>query len=449
MAIVDDIENDLLSRIVANAAALAQSDCNLEDKNLGEGASEFENVRNYVVERTLVTPRGRAEDSSVEVPLLVAVNQTATGAEFRALPEGPDAAEIRSSRCLTARDIQTAVCLVLPGELTKHAVSEGTKSATKITRNTSTNASRARRAGLQFNIEAVAARGKKVAPGVLLTEGAAAYLAGALEYLCAELLELSGNAARDCKVNTIRPRHVFLAVANDEELRVMCDGAIFRQAGVFPDIHARLLLPRVRESTQSVEDDHSFDRVFAKMLRAAPDGFLIDPRDGCHKCLEDADGATDQLLSLPALDAACTKCSFSRRHDAIEALSESQREAFDAGATFDRYSDEPSRPCSAVEAEHLRSSHALRVEAIRSAQRSVAPLFGTAAFARLAAEICQHFRTSLRFSVEALSALQTASEGFLIKLYKTANLNSIHAHRKVVRAEDLRLARRTMRDTRC
>jgi histone H2B len=34
---------------------------------------------------------------------------------------------------ITSREIQTAVRLVLPGELAKHAVSEGTKSVTKFT----------------------------------------------------------------------------------------------------------------------------------------------------------------------------------------------------------------------------------------------------------------------------------------------------------------------------
>ena len=34
---------------------------------------------------------------------------------------------------ITSREIQTALSLLLPGELTKHAVSEGTKAATKYT----------------------------------------------------------------------------------------------------------------------------------------------------------------------------------------------------------------------------------------------------------------------------------------------------------------------------
>jgi hypothetical protein len=42
-------------------------------------------------------------------------------------------ARVNKKPTLTSREIQTAVRLVLPGELAKHAVSEGTKAITKFT----------------------------------------------------------------------------------------------------------------------------------------------------------------------------------------------------------------------------------------------------------------------------------------------------------------------------
>ena len=47
---------------------------------------------------------------------------------------------------------------------------------------------------------------------------AGAFMAGVLEYCCAEFLELSGNICQESKKKLISPRHLQLAIRNDDEL---------------------------------------------------------------------------------------------------------------------------------------------------------------------------------------------------------------------------------------
>ena len=58
----------------------------------------------------------------------------------KVVTEAGKLARYNKKATLSSREIQTAVRLVLPGELAKHAVSEGTKAVTKYTAAAATTA---------------------------------------------------------------------------------------------------------------------------------------------------------------------------------------------------------------------------------------------------------------------------------------------------------------------
>ncbi|KAI8480071.1 Histone H2A type 2-B [Branchiostoma belcheri] len=94
--------------------------------------------------------------------------------------------------------------------------------------------SRSSRAGLQFPVGRVHRFLRKGNYANRVGAGAPVYLAAVLEYLTAEILELAGNAARDNKKTRIIPRHLQLAVRNDEELNRLLGGVTIAQGGVLP-----------------------------------------------------------------------------------------------------------------------------------------------------------------------------------------------------------------------
>ena len=146
---------------------------------------------------------------------------------------------------VSPKDMQAAVRLVLPGELAKHAVSEGTRAVRKFADSSSgsreESITQAVRAGLKFPPSAArkffASHKKRVSGETSV------YLAAVLEYLVAEILELAGNAARDGKVKSITVGHMGMAICNDEDILKLTRSLKITLSGqgVVPYVHSQLL----------------------------------------------------------------------------------------------------------------------------------------------------------------------------------------------------------------
>ena len=430
LAVANDYLADLISRVVEKAAEVSMASTRNADPESETGKSEEELGRqNKLVKIVLpasMTPNGQG----IEVTMFdEAENEDAQ-----------DASALLAKVCIDARDIQTATRLVLPGELAKHAVSEGTKAVTKFCGSyvgsyVDGDESMTRAAGLQFCVPSVAAIASRVQHGSILDIGASVYLTAVVEYMVAELLELAGNAARDFKSSFITPRHILLALFNDEELYRFCKNAIIREGGVVPNIHS-VLLPKKSEEAPPLSE--TFDQVFLEMIKKSKHNFLVDPRDGLHKCIEfDASNASPEAVRrfergashlfrrLPVLDAACTRGKMGRQKIAIEALNDHQRRVFDA--------------CQQNPEVH----YDFRLDEIRHYQRATTcHITNTRGFCRLVEEIGQDYKTDLVYTDEAKVALQAFGEAYLVRLYSDAQLCAFQGKRTEIEPRDIQLARR-------
>merc|ERR1711918_108886 len=116
--------------------------------------------------------------------------------------------------------------------------------------------SRSSRAGLQFPVGRIHRLLRKGNYAERVGAGAPVYLAAVMEYLAAEVLELAGNAARDNKKTRIIPRHLQLAIRNDEELNKLLAGVTIAQGGVLPNIQAALLPKKTEKSVKSNSQEY-------------------------------------------------------------------------------------------------------------------------------------------------------------------------------------------------
>ena len=115
--------------------------------------------------------------------------------------------------------------------------------------------SRSAKAGITFPVGRLARYLKKGRYAKNVGATAPVYMAAVLEYVVAEILELAGNAAKDGKKSRVNPRHIQMAIRNDEELNKFFGGVTIAQGGVMPNIHS-VLLPK--SSKKAAEGSQEF-----------------------------------------------------------------------------------------------------------------------------------------------------------------------------------------------
>jgi histone H2A len=171
--------------------------------------------------------------------------------------------QLSKHKTITSREVMSAVRLVYPGELAKHAMGKISDAVTKYNASAIPVGSKSKehfsassRAGLQFP---VAKLGRDLSERVAVRRGrtgrgARVAIAAVIEYTIAEVLEFAGNATKDLKIQRIKPRQLLLAIRGDEELDYLFKDAIIPFGGVVPHIHESLF-NRKRKTSKSDEVD--------------------------------------------------------------------------------------------------------------------------------------------------------------------------------------------------
>ena len=76
------------------------------------------------------------------------------------------------------------------------------------------------------------------------------FLAGALEYLTAELVDLAANAAKDIGKKRITPRAINLAIRGDVDFNALLSEALVSQGGVLPRINKVLIKGKKKKKSK-------------------------------------------------------------------------------------------------------------------------------------------------------------------------------------------------------
>eukprot|EP01063_Lacrimia_lanifica_P031201 TRINITY_DN50_c0_g1_i12.p4 TRINITY_DN50_c0_g1~~TRINITY_DN50_c0_g1_i12.p4 ORF type:complete len:228 (+),score=91.28 TRINITY_DN50_c0_g1_i12:854-1537(+) len=108
----------------------------------------------------------------------------------------------------------------------------------KATKTESSRKTQAEKAGLTLPVARIGSQLKKGRYGKRVSATAAVLLTSVLEYATSELLSLSGNAAGE--KHNIKPRHVMLAVREDDDLSKLLSNVTIAGGGVAGGVHGAL-----------------------------------------------------------------------------------------------------------------------------------------------------------------------------------------------------------------
>ncbi|CAF0718396.1 unnamed protein product [Brachionus calyciflorus] len=133
--------------------------------------------------------------------------------------------------------------------------------------------SKSQKAGIQFPVHAVLKKLKKFNPKCLVLAKSAVMASAVLEYLVAEILDISANQAIETQRKRIQPRDILLAVKNDQEFDFLLKNTFLASSGVVPGIHPALVNKKNSSKTNDLikkEQDQNLLKIDHPSITSTP-----------------------------------------------------------------------------------------------------------------------------------------------------------------------------------
>lgn len=175
---------------------------------------------------------------------------------WRVCSEADRFTRVNNKKTLSDKAVKSAVRMVLPGELRKHAEKQAEAAVTKYKTYDDDNkdrplkkgqtkqksVTRSEKAGLKFPVGRIARYMRTNSTVHRLNATAAVFMAAVLQYLCVEILIVAGALCTSEKKKRITPHHLNLAVKGHEfvELGQLLGKVTIAHGGVKSHIHRAL-----------------------------------------------------------------------------------------------------------------------------------------------------------------------------------------------------------------
>eukprot|EP01033_Poteriospumella_lacustris_P016766 gene16766-11996_t len=334
---------------------------------------------------------------------------------------------------VTMDDVLMAIRTIVSGDLARHAISECAKAIAKYRERNATNygaippgMEMRQWTGLVFAPESIALIVDTYfgVGDVRLTMEALICLATLTEYLSAELLELSGNAAKDFGFNVISPYHLSLIILFDGELLRLYPGMI--------RYGCHLSSPTVGFNAVNATSNTSLMQTVDAYLASLVSTGAVVPHLLCGRFVgpndSDVPGTESPFMLLPVFDCL-----------AYPKLGEAKRQVMAIEAA-------PLEVQQAVEriGADVASTWRRRLLELKREQRHrpMLPLFTHETMFALSDQVMHGLGVPTMLTTEAIDLLATVSESFMVSVVRDAYLMALQAKRYVLEPSDIQMARR-------